>query len=427
MHFFAVYCKYFKKLLYLCSRFHFLTLIRMKEIQRTSYLEWLSSWREKGIIKVITGIRRCGKSTLMRQFQRTLLNQGVLPDQIISLNFEDMTYSHLMTAKTLHDHIVSLLQNEKMNYIFLDEVQLVSEFEKAVNSLYLRSNVDIYITGSNAHMLSGELATLLSGRYVKINMLPLSFREYTQDLPYVYTKEYNDYISSTSFPFKYQLSSLDEVRQYVRDIYDTVMMRDVVTRYNIHDVNVLNNVALFLADNIGNLTNPKRIADILASNGLKISPHTIDTYLEALTNCYLFYPAQRLSIKGAEILRSARKYYLADIGLRNALLSSQNADQGRILENIVFLELLRRYYFKPIYVGQVGGAEIDFVCHNGENYEYYQVALSVMNPDTLKRELAPLKALKDHYPRFLITLDPQPVIDHDGIKQIYAVDWLLGR
>ena len=309
----------------------------MKEIQRTSYLEWLSSWREKGIIKVITGIRRCGKSTLMRQFQQTLLNQGVLPDQIISLNFEDMTYSHLMTAKTLHDHIVSLLQNEKMNYIFLDEVQLVSEFEKAVNSLYLRSNVDIYITGSNAHMLSGELATLLSGRYVKINMLPLSFREYTQDLPYVYTKEYNDYISSTSFPFKYQLSSLDEVRQYVRDIYDTVMMRDVVTRYNIHDVNVLNNVALFLTDNIGNLTNPKRIADILASNGLKISPHTIDTYLEALTNCYLFYPAQRLSIKGTEILRSARKYYLADIGLRNALLSSQNADQGRILENIVFL------------------------------------------------------------------------------------------
>ena len=197
MHFFAAYCKYFKKLLYLCSRFHFLTLIRMKEIQRTSYLEWLSSWREKGIIKVITGIRRCGKSTLMRQFQQTLLNQGVLPDQIISLNFEDMTYSHLMTAKTLHDHIVSLLQNEKMNYIFLDEVQLVSEFEKAVNSLYLRSNVDIYITGSNAHMLSGELATLLSGRYVKINMLPLSFREYTQDLPYVYTKEYNDYISST--------------------------------------------------------------------------------------------------------------------------------------------------------------------------------------------------------------------------------------
>ena len=276
-------------------------------------------------------------------------------------------------------------------------------------------------------MLSGELATLLSGRYVKINMLPLSFKEYTQDFPYIYTKEYNDYISSTSFPFKYQLSSPDEVRQYVRDIYDTVMMRDVVTRYNISDINILNSVTLFLMDNIGNLTNPKRIADTLTSNGLKISSHTIDNYLEALTNCYLFYPAQRMSVKGMEILRTSRKYYLADVGLRNALLSSRNADQGRVLENVIYLELLRRYHFKPIYVGQVGNQEIDFVCHNGQNYEYYQVALSVMEPATLQRELAPLKALKDHYPKFLITLDPQPPIDHDGIRQLYAVDWLLSK
>ncbi len=407
--------------------FKLLHLKRMKEIQRTSYLEWLSSWKDKGIIKVITGIRRCGKSTLMRQFRNTLLEQGVQPNQIISLNFEDMTYSHLLTAKTLHEYIVGMLQQEKMNYIFLDEVQLVTEFERAVNSLFLRPNVDIYITGSNAHMLSGELATLLSGRYVKINMLPLSFKEYTRDFPYVYTREYNDYVSSTSFPFKYQLSSPDEVRQYVRDIYDTVMMRDVVTRYNISDINVLNSVTMFLMDNIGNLTNPKRIADTLTSNGLKISSHTVDNYLEALTNCYLFYPAQRLNIKGTEILRTARKYYLADVGLRNALLGSQNADQGRVLENIVYLELLRRYLFKPVYIGQVGQQEIDFVCHNGNNYEYYQVALSVVDPETLKRELAPLKALKDHYPRFLITLDPLPPVDHDGIRQLYAVDWLLGK
>lgn len=399
----------------------------MKEIRRTSYLEWLSEWKDKGIIKVITGIRRCGKSTLMRQFQQKLLDQGVQREQIISLNFEDMTYSHLMNARALHEYLVSLLQAEKQNYIFLDEVQLVPEFEKAVNSLYLKPNVDIYLTGSNAHMLSGELATLLAGRYVKINMLPLSFKEYTHDFPYVYTKEYNDYISSTSFPFKYQLSSPDEVRQYVRDIYDTVMMRDVVTRYNISDINILNSVTLFLMDNIGNLTNPKRIADTLTSNGLKISSHTIDNYLEALTNCYLFYPAQRMSVKGLEILRTSRKYYLADVGLRNALLSSRNADQGRVLENIIYLELLRRYHFKPIYVGQVGNQEIDFVCHNGENYEYYQVALSVIDPETLQRELAPLKAVKDHYPKFLITLDPQPPIDHDGIRQLYAVDWLLGK
>ena len=235
----------------------------MKEIQRTSYLEWLSGWKDKGIIKVITGIRRCGKSTLMRQFRQKLLDQGVQQEQIISLNFEDMTYSHLLDARALHEYLINLLQAEKQNYIFLDEVQLVSEFEKAVNSLYLKPNVDIYLTGSNAHMLSGELATLLSGRYVKINMLPLSFKEYTQDFPYIYTKEYNDYISSTSFPFKYQLSSPDEVRQYVRDIYDTVMMRDVVTRYNISDINILNSVTLFLMDNIGNLTNPKRIAEML--------------------------------------------------------------------------------------------------------------------------------------------------------------------
>ena len=420
-----MYCNYFKYLLYLCSGFQIYHIGFMKEIHRTNYLEWLNSWRDKGIIKVITGIRRCGKSTLMRQFQQSLLNQGVQPEQIISLNFEDMDNYALANAQTLHTYIKEHLIADKQNYIFLDEVQLVADFERAVNSLYLRSNVDIYITGSNAHMLSGELATLLSGRYVKINMLPLSFKEYTQDLPYIYTREYNDYVSSTSFPFKYQLSSLDEVRQYVRDIYDTVMMRDVVTRYNIQDINILNSVALFLADNIGNLTNPKRIADTLTSAGRKISSHTVDTYLEALTNCYLFYPAQRLDIKGTEILRTARKYYIADVGLRNALLNSRNADQGRVLENIVYLELLRRYCFKPVYVGQVGNMEVDFVCSNGDAYEYYQVALSVIDPDTLKRELAPLKALKNHYPKYLLTLDPQPPVDHNGIHQLYAVDWLL--
>ena len=409
------------------AHFKLLTSIYMKEIQRTGYLEWLNTWRDKGIIKVITGIRRCGKSTLMRQFQQFLLNQGVQSEQIISLNFEDMDNDALATAKTLHVYLKERLVADRQNYIFLDEVQLVAEFERVVNSLYLQSNVDIYITGSNAHMLSGELATLLSGRYVKINMLPLSFKEYTQELPYIYTKEYNDYVSATSFPFKYQLSSLDEVRQYVRDIYDTVMMRDVVTRYNIQDINLLNSVALFLADNIGNMTNPKRIADTLTSAGRKISSHTVDNYLEALTNCYLFYPAQRMNIKGMDILRTARKYYLADVGLRNALLNSRDADQGRVLENVVYLELLRRYYFKPIYVGQVGNMEVDFVCSNGDSYEYYQVALSVTDPDTLKRELAPLKALKNHYPKFLITLDPQPPVDHDGIQQLYAVDWLLGK
>ena len=399
---------------------------RMKEILRTDYLDWLYSWHDKPIIKVLTGIRRCGKSTLMRQFQHLLMENGVTEEQIISINFEDMSNQHLMQALTLHDYIIERLNKGKMTYIFLDEVQLVNEFQRAVNSIYLRPDVDIYITGSNAHLLSGELATLLSGRYVQLHIMPLSFKEFTQGMPYVHTRDYNTYTTTTSFPFRFRLSDDEEILQYLHDIYATVMMRDVVERHNIQDINVLNRVIAYMADNIGNLTNPKRIADTLTSAGTKISPHTVDNYIEALTNCYLFYPAQRLDIKGGEILRTGRKYYLADVGIRQVLVGSQHTDRGHILENVVFLELLRRHRNQQVYIGKAGDSEVDFVCGKGGETVYYQVALSVRDDKTLQRELAPLKAVSNSYPKFLLTLDEEPPIDHNGIRQLYVLDWLTG-
>ena len=397
----------------------------MKEILRTDYWKWLKEWRDKPIIKVLTGVRRCGKSTLMKQFQQHLMQSGVLPDQIISLNFEDMANEPLMQAQALHTYVQERLQPKRMTYIFLDEVQLVADFQRAVNSIYLRPDVDIYLTGSNAHLLSGELATLLSGRYVQINVLPLSFKEYTQGMTYIYTREYNAYTTTSSFPFRLQLSSPEEIRQYLQDIYATVMMRDVATRYSIQDINVLNRVTAFMADNIGNLTNPKRIADTLTSAGMKISSHTVDAYLEALTNCYLFYPASRLDVKGGEVLRTGKKYYLADVGIRQVLVGNQNGDRGHILENVVYLELLRRYRHQMVYVGKFGETEVDFVCRNREQTTYFQVALSVRDEKTLQRELAPLKAISDSHPKFLLTLDDDPPANHDGIQQMYVVDWLL--
>ncbi|MBQ7192212.1 MAG: ATP-binding protein [Paludibacteraceae bacterium] len=399
----------------------------MKEILRTDYLDWLYSWHDKPIIKVLTGIRRCGKSTLLRQFRQLLMEHGVSEEQIISINFEDMSNQSLMQAMALHTYLTERLQKGRMTYILLDEVQMVEEFQRAVNSIYLRPDVDIYITGSNAHLLSGELATLLSGRYIQLHIMPLSFKEYTQGMPYVQTRDYNTYTTTTSFPFLFRLSNDTEILQYLHDIYATVMMRDVVERNNIQDINVLNRVIAFMADNIGNLTNPKRIADTLTSAGTRISPHTVNTYLEALTNCYLFYPAQRIDVKGGEILRTGRKYYLADVGIRQVLVGSQHTDRGHILENVVFLELLRRHRNQQVYIGKAGDAEVDFVCQDGGQRVYYQVALTVREEKTLQRELAALHAISDSYPKFLLTLDEEPPIDHNGIRQLYVLDWLLGR
>lgn len=397
----------------------------MKEVRRTEYLNWLNTWREKGIIKVITGVRRSGKSTLMRQFEEELMLNGVQKEQIIHINFEDMNNSDLLEAKSLHDYLMGCMHQDKMNFIFLDEVQLVQNFQRAVNSLYLRQNVDIYLTGSNSYILSGELATLLSGRYVSINILPLSFSEFMQQKEGYKQDVYETYITTSSFPYSLRITDSTALHTYLEDIFSTIVLRDIVSRQKVQDVNMLTRIIRFMADNIGNLTTAKRIADTITSDGYKVSPQTVDNYLQYMCDSYLLYPASRYDIHGKDFLRQGQKYYIVDIGLRTLLLGGKRSDVGRILENLVFLELLRRG--NKVYVGKVDQLEIDFVAVGREGTKYYQISQSVLDENTLRRELSPFKALKDNYPKYLITLDNLPLGDYDGIKHIYALDWLLGK
>lgn len=395
----------------------------MNEIRRESYLQQLTGWRDKQIIKVITGIRRSGKSTLLMQFQKELLASGVFQEQIISIRFEDMDNDFLQDAKTLYAYIKEHLCADKQNYIFLDEVQLVEGFQRVVNSLYLQPNVDIYITGSNSHMLSGELATLLSGRYISIHVLPLSFAEFASVNKGYTVDVFNHYTETSSFPYALQITDSFQLQVYLQDIFNTIVMRDVVMHNKIDNINMLMRLARFLADNIGNLNSSKRIADTLTSSGMKTNSHTVDTYVQYLCDAFLFYPVRRFDVKGNELLRIGQKYYLADVGLRQTLLGRRAADRGRVLENVVYLELRRRGY--QVFVGYVNGAEVDFVAQRNGSVEYYQVAESVIEPNTLKRELSALQTIKNHYPKYLLTLDNQPPVDYDGIHQIYVLEWML--
>lgn len=395
----------------------------MNEIRRESYLQQLTGWRDKQIIKVITGIRRSGKSTLLMQFQKELLASGVSQEQIISIRFEDMDNDFLQDAKTLYAYIKEHLCADKQNYIFLDEVQLVEGFQRVVNSLYLQPNVDIYITGSNSHMLSGELATLLSGRYISIHVLPLSFAEFASVNKGYTVDVFNHYTETSSFPYALQITDSFQLQVYLQDIFNTIVMRDVVMHNKIDNINTLMRLARFLADNIGNLNSSKRIADTLTSSGMKTNSHTVDTYVQYLCDAFLFYPVRRFDVKGNELLRIGQKYYLADVGLRQTLLGRRAADRGRVLENVVYLELRRRGY--QVFVGYVNGAEVDFVAQRNGSVEYYQVAESVIEPNTLKRELSALQTIKNHYPKYLLTLDNQPPVDYDGIHQIYVLEWML--
>lgn len=394
-------------------------------IKRNTYLEKLKSFKDKKLIKVITGIRRCGKSTLLKIFQDYLLQNNIEENQIISINFENPDYEDLKDYKSLYKYIEKKLVPNKKNYVFLDEIQNVKDYQKAVDGLYIKENVDLYITGSNAYFLSGELATLLSGRYVEIEMLPLSFKEYLSALPEKtdLPAKYRDYLVKSSFPYTLELEDEEQIRVYLAGIYNTVILKDVVARKNISDVNILESVVRYMFDNIGNITSGKKISDALTSAGRKISNHTVESYLSALTDSFILYKASRYDVKGKQYLQTNEKYYLVDIGLRYFLLGSKKADMGRILENIVYLELLRRGY--EVYIGKVGTLEVDFVAVKNGDVEYYQVAQTVQQPETLERELKPLDSIKDHNPKYLLTLDVEPPTSHKGIKQIYALDWLL--
>ena len=396
-------------------------------IERPEYLQRLIDFKDKNLIKVITGIRRCGKSTLFELYQEYLEKQGILAQQIISINFEDMDYEELTDYKKLYQYIKERLLPDKMTYILLDEIQNVDNFQKAVDSLYIKKNTDIYITGSNAYILSGELATLLSGRYVEISMLPLSFKEYLQAVPGDGNPErsFREYQLNSSFPGALELIGRKKIHEYLGGIYHTILLKDVVKRLNIADVSMFESVTKFMFDNIGNLCNTKRIADTMTSCGRKMSVHTIERYLNGLVDSFILYKASRYDVKGKQYLRTGEKYYVADIGLRYYLLGSKETDWGRILENIVFLELLRRGY--EIYVGKMGTKEIDFIAINESEQEYYQVCETVRDTNTLKRELEPLNSIADHFPKYLLTMDIAPPIFHNGIKQLNVIDWLLQK
>jgi len=394
-------------------------------IKRKEYLDQLISFRDKQLVKVIMGIRRCGKSTLLELFREELINSGIADNQITVINFEDADNEPMMDRKVLYDYIKARLHPDKMNYIILDEIQHVDEWQRVVDSLFIRKNCDVYITGSNAYLLSGEMATLLSGRYVEIKMLPLSFAEYVSATggPTELSRKYTAYLTNSSFPYALELDKPKDIRAYLDGIYNSVVLKDVVKRKKIADVSALESVIRFMFDNIGNLSNAKSIADTLTSSGRKISTHTVESYLEALCDSFILYKTGRYDVKGKQYLKTGDKYYVADIGLRYYLLGSQKADMGRALENIVYLELLRRGY--EVWIGKVGTNEVDFVATNEEGVSYYQVALTVRDENTLTRELRPLDAIADHNPKVLLTLDDDPDASHNGIRQIYALDWLL--
>ena len=397
-------------------------------IERSEYLKKLISFKDKKLIKVISGIRRCGKSTLLELFKDYLLKNGVKKSQIISLNFEDPDNEALTDYKKLYEYIKSKLQPEKQNYIFLDEIQNVKDYQKAIDGLYIKDNTDIYITGSNAYFMSGELATLLSGRYVEIEMLPLSFKEYLSffnDNTDIQTR-YRKYLENSSFPYVLQLNDeKEQIRTYLSGIYNTVILKDVVQRNKISDVTGLENIVKFMFDNIGNSTSAKKISDTMTSMNKKISNHTVENYLDALCKSYILYKANRYDVKGKQYLETNGKYYLVDIGLRYYLLGTKYVDFGHILENIVYLELLRRGY--EVYIGKVDNKEVDFVAIKDGYTEYYQVADTVMGADTLDRELKSLNSIRDHNPKYLLTMDNVPNVSHNGIKQLYALDWLLDK
>ncbi len=396
-------------------------------IKREAYLNKLIGFKDQPIIKVVTGIRRCGKSTLLEMFRDYLLENGVGSDQIIAVNFEDMAFEKINDAGKLHDYVTSRLLPGKQNYIFLDEVQHVKEFQKAVDSLYIKKNVDLYLTGSNAHILSGELATLLSGRYIEIEMLPLSFKEYVSfvgdrsDL----NRKYSDYLKYSSFPFAVYLDQdVGKIRDYLSGIYNTVILKDVLARKKVADTMLLESVVSFMFDNTGNLLSTKKIADTMTSDGRNISTHTVENYISLLLDSFILYRAKRYDVKGKQYLKTNDKYYVCDIGLRYFLLGNRGGDVGHILENVIYLELLRRGY--DVYVGKIKDKEVDFVAIRQDVVEYYQVALTVRDEDKLRTELAPLEAITDHHQKFLLTLDDDPPVSHNGIRQINAIDFLLG-
>lgn len=406
-------------------------------VERKEYLERLKLWKDEQVIKVVTGIRRCGKSTLLMQYQDYLKQSGVEADRIIAINFEELEYEELCDYKKLYEYIKARLSVDKTTYIFLDEIQKVPYFEKVVDSLYVKQGTDIYITGSNAYMLSGDLATLLSGRYVEISMLPLSFAEYLQVNSKDKDSAFADYMRYGGMPFIATAEKTEEkITTYLEGIYNTVIIKDIEDRQKrkewdnsdtgrITDISLLKTIAKYLSSVIGSLVTVRSITNYLVSSGRKISPNTVSDYVNALTESFIFYPAERFDIVGKQLLKTNTKYYMVDLGIRNLILPKKSYDLGFSVENVVYFELLRRGY--KVSVGKYGNTEIDFVAERNGELEYIQVTADMTAKETFDKELAPLIAVKDNYRKKVLTLDKFTVGNYDGIEVKNVVEWLTDK
>lgn len=405
-------------------------------VERKEYLERLIQWKDEQVIKVVTGIRRCGKSTLLLQYQEWLKASGVSDEQIVTINFEELEYEELQDYKKLYAYLKNRLCKGKMTYIFLDEIQKVSAFEKVVDSLYVKPQVDLYVTGSNAYMLSGDLATLLTGRYVEIKMLPLSFYEFVEITGSGQEQGLSEYMRDGGLPYVAVMDRTPEkVDTYLEGIYNTVIVKDIEDRQarkesdtdkrKINDILLLKTIARYLASILGNPVSIRSITDYFISNGRKISPNTVSDYVEALTESFIFYPAERFDIIGKQLLKANRKMYIVDLGLRNHILPRRQYDLGFSLENIVYFELLRRGY--RVMIGKIGSTEVDFVAEKQGSYTYFQVTADMTAQETFEREMKPLRRIRDNYEKIVLTGDRLTLGNYDGIQVKYLPDWLLEK
>lgn len=405
-------------------------------VERKEYIQQLFDWKDEQVIKVVTGIRRCGKSTLLRQYQEQLRQTGVMEEQIISINFEELEYEYLLDYKALYQYIKERLCPGKMTYVLLDEIQKVSAFEKVVDSLYVKENTDIYITGSNAYLLSGDLATLLTGRYVEISLLPLSFREYCEITGGVSDQAFSEYLQNGGMPYVATMERTQEkVETYLEGIYNTVIVKDIEDRQSrkesdpdkrkINDIALLKTIARFLASVIGSPVSVKSVTDYLVSGGRKISPNTVNDYMEALRESFIFYPVERFDIVGKQLLKANKKWYMVDLGLRSHILPRKKYDLGFSVENIVYFELLRRKY--QVNIGKYAAAEVDFVAQRQGVLTYFQVTADMTAEETFEREMRPLRNIRDNYEKIILTLDRYTIGNYEGIQVIHVLDWLINK
>ena len=399
----------------------------MKYIERAEYLRTLRELKDKHFIKVITGVRRAGKSTLMQLFREEIIGR-VAREQTQSYNFEDPKYNDMTSWREVYDLIDKKLVKGELNYIFLDEVQDIPGFEKLLDGLYINENIDLYVTGSNAYLLSSELATLLTGRAYEINILPFSFKEFAQTYttPVDNSIKFEHFMRYSAFPQATELMHQNPtlVPNYLRGVYQSILIKDMLPRKQIYAERSFEGVINYVMDSIGSSLSPNSIARILANENKAVDSRTVNTYLKSLCDSFVLYKAERFDIKGKQNLTTQEKYYTVDLGFRNLLLGKEvGQDAGHLLENVIYLELRRRG--NEIWVGKIGEREVDFVARDNEGYlTYYQVAYTVRDETVLERELTPFDKIPDHNPKILITLDPEEV-SRRGVRQINAINWLL--